>query len=209
MIKQKIFNFNFNLNDNNSNFFVNSTNKNAFDGITSQNLKGIFLVGPNKSGKSSLADIWLNKFNGIKFNNNFEQIINNYKNVLIDDIDRKNNEENLFHILNHCKLNNLRILITSKYQIKDMQLGLNDLISRIKTFNFFEIYKPDDEMLINLLTKLFVEKQFVINSNDIFKYILNNAERSYENVFNIVNKLDKLSLEKKRQLTIPLIKEIL
>ncbi len=209
MIKQKIFNFNFNLNDNNSNFFVNSTNKNAFDGITSQNLKGIFLVGPNKSGKSSLADIWLNKFNGIKFNNNFEQIINNYKNVLIDDIDQQNNEENLFHILNHCKLNSLNILITSKYQIKDMQLGLNDLISRIKTFNFFEIYKPDDEMLINLLTKLFVEKQFVINSNDIFKYILNNAERSYEDVFNIVNKLDKLSLEKKRQLTIPLIKEIL
>jgi len=209
MIKQKIFNFNFNLNDNNSNFFVNSTNKNAFDGITSQNLKGIFLVGPNKSGKSSLANIWLNKFNGIKFNNNFEQIINNYKNVLIDDIDQQNNEENLFHILNHCKLNSLNILITSKYQIKDMQLGLNDLISRIKTFNFFEIYKPDDEMLINLLTKLFVEKQFVINSNDIFKYILNNAERSYEDVFNIVNKLDKLSLEKKRQLTIPLIKEIL
>ena len=209
MIKQKIFNFNFNLNDNNLNFFVNSTNKNAFDGITSQNLKGIFLVGPNKSGKSSLANIWLNKFNGIKFNNNFEQIINNYKNVLIDDIDQQNNEENLFHILNHCKLNSLNILITSKYQIKDMQLGLNDLISRIKTFNFFEIYKPDDEMLINLLTKLFVEKQFVINSNDIFKYILNNAERSYEDVFNIVNKLDKLSLEKKRQLTIPLIKEIL
>jgi len=35
------------------------------------------------------------------------------------------------------------------------------------------------------------------------------VDRSYEGIFNIVQKLDSLSLEKKRQLTIPLIKEIL
>ena len=64
-------------------------------------------------------------------------------------------------------------------------------------------------MLLNILTKLFVDKQFIINSNDIFEFIIRRANRSYEEIINIVNKLDKLSLEKKRQLTIPLIKEIL
>ena len=64
-------------------------------------------------------------------------------------------------------------------------------------------------MLLNILTKLFIEKQFIINSDEIFSYILNRANRSYEDMFEIVNKLDTLSLEKKRQLTIPLIKEIL
>ena len=64
-------------------------------------------------------------------------------------------------------------------------------------------------MLLNILTKQFVDKQFVINSYEIFQYIIKHSNRSYLNMINIVNKLDTLSLEKKRQLTIPLIKEIL
>ena len=64
-------------------------------------------------------------------------------------------------------------------------------------------------MLLNILTKLFIEKQFIINSFEIFDYILNRANRSYDNMIKIVKELDTLSLEKKRQLTIPLIKEIL
>ena len=64
-------------------------------------------------------------------------------------------------------------------------------------------------MLLNILTKQFVDKQFILNSNSIFDYILKRANRSYAGMIKIVEKLDKLSLEKKRQLTIPLIKEIL
>ena len=64
-------------------------------------------------------------------------------------------------------------------------------------------------MLLSILTKLLIDKQFIINSNDIFEYILRRIDRSYQGVYEIVKKLDILSLEKKRQLTIPLIKEIL
>ena len=83
------------------------------------------------------------------------------------------------------------------------------MISRLKIFSYFKIENPDDDMLLNILTKLFSEKQFVINSYDIFEFIIKRANRSYEDMFKIVDCLDKLSLEKKRQLTIPLIKEIL
>ena len=64
-------------------------------------------------------------------------------------------------------------------------------------------------MLLVILTKLLVDKQFIINSNEIFEYILRRVDRSYQGVYEIVKKLDILSLEKKRQLTIPLIKEIM
>ena len=87
--------------------------------------------------------------------------------------------------------------------------GYGDLISRLKSLDYFEISNPDDDMLLNILTKLFTDKQFIINSYEIFEFIIKRANRSYENMINIVNKLDNLSLEKKRQLTIPLIKEIL
>ena len=59
------------------------------------------------------------------------------------------------------------------------------------------------------MTKLFSDKQIIIKNKDIFDYIFNRVNRSYIDLYLFVEKLDKLSLEKKRQLTIPLIKEII
>ena len=167
------------------------------------------MQGPNKSGKSYLANLWKKMNNAILFDNNFKYIINNSKNILIENINNKLNEENLFHILNHCNSNKLNVLITSNIDIDTINFSLQDLTSRLKIFSFLEIKQPDDDMLINLLTKYFIEKQFIINSKDIFQYIIKHTDRTYENMYNLVNKLDTLSIEKKRQLTIPLVKEIL
>ena len=64
-------------------------------------------------------------------------------------------------------------------------------------------------MIKIIFTKLLIEKQFIIKNPEIFEFLINRIERSYQSIYNLVDKLDKLSLEKKRQLTIPLIKEIL
>ncbi len=209
MSKQKYFNFKFSNFYNYNDFYVNETNTNAVEGILDNNFDNKFLIGPNKSGKTFLGNIWLKKNKAINFNKNFNDIINNKKAVFIDDIEKKNNEEEIFHIINHCKLYKIKILVTSNLNINEINFSLKDLISRLKSFSLYKIENPDDDMLLKILTKLFVDKQFVINSNDIFPYILKRANRSYEEMIFIVEKLDSLSLEKKRQLTIPLIKEIL
>ena len=54
-----------------------------------------------------------------------------------------------------------------------------------------------------------MEKQFIIKNKDIFEFLLKRVNRTYEDIYNLVNKMDKLSLEKKRQLTIPLIRELI
>ena len=190
------------------NFFVNKTNFHAFNRLINQESTFAFLYGPKKSGKSFLSNIWKNKYNAIKLSNNFEELIKKKDNILIDDL-YFFDQEIIFHLVNYCILNNLRILITSPYKINDINFKFNDLPSRLKTFSFLEINKPDDEMLLTILTKLLVDKQFIVNSNDIFEYILRRVDRSYKGIYDIVDKLDILSLEKKRQLTIPLIKEIL
>ena len=209
MSKQKYFNFKFSNFNNYNDFYVNETNTNAVEGILDNNFENKFLIGPNKSGKTFLGNIWLKKNKAINFNKNFNDIINNKKAVFIDDIEKKNNEEEIFHIINHCKLYKIKILVTSNLNINEINFSLKDLISRLKSFSLYKIENPDDDMLLKILTKLFVDKQFVINSDDIFPYILKRANRSYEEMIFIVEKLDSLSLEKKRQLTIPLIKEIL
>ena len=207
-MKQKSFNYQFKDTINESNFFVNSTNFNAFNNLINHDSELTFLYGPKKSGKSYLSQIWLNKNNAIQLKNNFEYILTKKQNILIDNL-LFYNQENIFHIVNHCILNSLKILITSNKKINDIKFKFKDLSSRLKTFSNLEIEKPNDEMLLTILTKLLVEKQFMIKHKDIFEYIIRRVDRSYYSIHEIVTKLDTLSLEKKRQLTIPLIKEIL
>ena len=209
MNKQKYFNFKFTNEKNELDFYINDTNFEAYDGIINKNNQNLFLTGPRKSGKSHIESIWLKKNNAIKYENNFEYLIKNNFNILIENLNKKYDQEKIFHIINHSKLYGLNIFITSNYSINELDFSLEDLTSRLKTFSFFEIKKPDDDMLLNILTKLFIEKQFIINSHELFTYIIKRANRSYEEMLIIVEKLDSLSLEKKRQLTIPLIKEIL
>ena len=208
MIKQKSFSYQFKHIYNETNFFVNKTNFNCFNTLINNNNKQSFLFGPKKSGKSFLSQIWLKKNNGLELKENFELLLDYKKNVLIDEL-LLFDEEKIFFVVNNCILNNLNLLITSSKKINEINFKFKDLSSRLKTFSNLEIEQPDDEMLITILTKLLVEKQFIINSNDIFEYVLRRVDRSYEAIHEIVNKLDVLSLEKKRQLTIPLIKEIL
>ena len=207
-MEQKIFTYKFNQNLDVTNFFINESNNHAFNGIINNNYNNSYLFGPIKSGKSFLGKIWLSKNNAIELKNNFDYIIENKKNVLIDEI-LFYDQENIFHIINNCILNNSKLLITSKKKINEIDFKFKDLSSRLKTFNSFEIFQPNDEMLLTILTKLLIDKQFIIKSNDIFEYILRRVDRSYKGIHEIVSKLDILSLEKKRQLTIPLIKEIL
>ena len=61
MSKQKYFNFKFSNFNNYNDFYVNETNTNAVEGILDNNFENKFLIGPNKSGKTFLGNIWLKK----------------------------------------------------------------------------------------------------------------------------------------------------
>ena len=168
------------------------------------------MYGPKKSGKSHLLNIWKDNYNALMFHKNFNEIISSKKNVAIDDIFNSKSEEEIFHIINHCNLFNLKILITSSIKLQDYNSTFLDLFSRLRTFFYLEINEPNDEMCKILMTKLFYEKQIIVKNKEIFDFILKSSfNRTYNDIYLLVNKLDKLSLEKKRQLTIPLIKEIL
>ncbi|MBI04449.1 MAG: hypothetical protein CMI96_01370 [Pelagibacteraceae bacterium] len=210
MKKQKFFNFDSYNNMDINNFFVNDTNIHSFETLTKNTLnKNILLVGPKKSGKTHLANIWMKKNDSVFFNKNFKEIISIKKNIIFDTDLTTSSEEDLFHIINHCFLNSLKILVITSFDLFEYNFKLPDLKSRLKSFFYTRIKLPDDEMLLNILTKKLTEKQFIINNKDIFDYLLNHVTRSYEEINNVIDKIDNLSLEKKRQLTIPLIKEIL
>ena len=207
---QKIFNYQFSSKNKHENFFVNLTNQKAYDLTILDNFnQNIFLFGPKKSGKSYLASLWKNKNDAIEYKNNFSTIIETKKNVVIDDVLGKSSDENIFHLINHCKLNHLKMYFVSSVDINNYDFKFKDLYSRLREFTYIEINAPDDEMCKMLMVKLFSDKQIIIKNKEIFDFVFKRLNRTYLDIYIFVEKLDRLSLEKKRQLTIPLIKEIL
>jgi len=207
---QQYFNYQFIEKKDENNYFVNETNRDAFDVITDNNFdQNIFLFAPKKSGKSHLINIWKEKNNALIFYKNFSKIIKSNNNVAVDDTLLSRSEEELFHIINHCKLFNLKIFLTSSVDLNNLNFKLKDLYSRLRSFYYLKINMPNDEMCKMYMTKLFLEKQIIIKNKEIFDYIFNRVNRTYIDIYSVVEKIDNLSLEKKRQLTIPLIREIL
>ncbi len=210
-MEQSFFNYdlspNFSIND----YFVGSSNIEAYKLlINTTNINNLFLLGPPKSGKTHLAFIWQKKFNAIIYNNtNINQILENKFNIVIDNIFINLKEEELFHIINHCSASNCKILVTSNIKLNEYNFRLKDLSSRLKTFINVNINLPDDELLVNLMTKLFHDKQIIVKNPEIFHYIIKRVDRSYEKIFYLIDKIDNLLMKKNKQLTIPIIKELI
>tara|TARA_B100000029_G_C17238906_1_gene838278 strand:- start:96 stop:737 length:642 start_codon:yes stop_codon:yes gene_type:complete len=195
-------------------FLISNSNKDAFQSIIEKSIKinNIYLYGPNKSGKSHLASIWLKRNNGINIELNKitnQSIIEINQNILIEDIYKNLNEEKLFFLINNINEKNKKILITSNNKPLNYNFKIKDLSSRIKSFYFLEIKKPDDYLLTNLIIKLFNDKQIKIKDKKVISYIISHIDRTFDNVFLAVKKIDEYSLSNNREINIPLIKEII
>ena len=212
IMKQTTFEYNILPKHNLENFFVSEANKEAYNFIINKNKFNDYsiLYGPSKSGKSHLGLIWKEMNNAAIYDNdNYNDIIQCKKNIFVDNFLDGLNEENLFHLINHCFNNNLKILLCADKLVSNYVFKLKDLSSRLKSFNFVGIKKPDDELIVNLINKLLYDKQIIINNSEIFSYVLKRINRTYKDIYLLVDKIDKLSLEKKRELTVPLIKELI
>ena len=127
-------------------------------------------------------------------------IIENFKNNIDEDL--------LYSILNQSKLLDNFLLINSRISIKDYDLNLLDLKSRLNSFIFIGIDLPNDDLLRVVITKSLSDKQISI-SPKLSDYIINNVERSYEKMFKFIKDLDELSLSTGKSININLIKKVL
>jgi len=141
-------------------------------------------------------------------NNNSLSLIKLKECFIIDEY-QNNVEEKLFYtILNQCYLSNQYIIINSSKPIQLFEIKLNDLKSRLGSFVNVGIDLPTDELIKVIISKNFSDKQVKIDSKSL-EYILKNIDRSYEGIFNLINKLDNLSLSTGKSININLIKTVL
>ena len=214
---QLIFKFPFSKKYYDQDFFVSSNNFSAYKLIEdwpSWPGKWLNIFGSKGSGKTHLAKILEKKIDKIKLieakdiKNEIVQELNNLDCLIIDGYNNNIDEKLLYSILNHSKQLENYILINSISSIKNLEFDLEDLKSRIRSFLFFGIELPTDDLLKVIISKTLSEKQISINPK-LSDFIINNVERSYEKMFKFLRDVDELSLSTGKSININLIKKVL
>tara|TARA_B100000963_G_scaffold348828_1_gene357002 strand:- start:413 stop:1069 length:657 start_codon:yes stop_codon:yes gene_type:complete len=214
---QLIFKFPFSKKYYKQDFFVSSNNFSAYKLIESwPNWPGKWLniFGSKGSGKTHLAKILEKKINRIKLidakniRNEVIKDLNDLDCLIIDNYENNIEEKLLYSILNQSKQLENYILINSISSIKNLELNLEDLKSRISSFLFIGIELPTDDLLKVIISKTLSDKQISINPK-LSDFIINNVERSYEKMFKFLKDVDELSLSTGKSININLIKKVL
>jgi len=216
LMSQLIFNFPFTTNYFEEDFFVSSSNFEAYKLIETWPKwpsRNINIYGPTGCGKSHLASILKKKINSFFINasdisNNSLALIKLKECLIIDNYENNIEENLLYTIINQTHQSNQYVIINSDQPISSLEIKLEDLKSRLNSFSKITIDLPTDDLIKVVLTKNFSDKQIQID-NKLIDFILKHINRSYEDIFNFIKKIDELSLSTGKSININLIKKVL
>lgn len=176
----------------------------------------MILYGEKASGKTHLAHIFadMHKESSVIMSaysvmeEGIPALVSKYKYIVLENAGKGVPEVNLFHLFNFAKDERARLLITAEKPYTEWGLKLPDLSTRLATAMAIGIPSPSDEMIVALLMKMFSDRQIYV-AEEVFSYVISHTERSFSSIKNIVESADKLSLEEKRKITVPLIKKVM
>ena len=114
----------------------------------------------------------------------------------------------LFNGFNYCLNKNTKILFSSNDFIKNLNVKLADLESRLSTVLPVEILNPTDDEKMNLINFELQQRGLEIKDKEM-KYIFTHHSRDLNNLLNLAEKLDEISHQEKKSISINLIKKII
>ena len=170
------------------------------------------LAGPVGSGKSHLAAIWQEKSGATPIHphaGSGSAAIAAAGPVLFEDAERQGfDDTELFHVINSVRENGHSLLVTSRLWPMSWPVTLPDLRSRLKAATVVEIGEPDEDLLAQVIVKLFADRQLYIDDK-LVGYIVTRKERSLAAAQTIVDRLDRLALARGTRITRQLAAEVL
>ncbi len=199
-------------------FYISECNKMAVNLLEDwknwPNLKHV-LSGPPASGKTHLGRIWAKQANASYTDARSLKIKNIDKiattALVIDNISELNSQKDLegslFHLHNILQERELPFLLIGTGSPQFWKISLSDLRSRIEGTRNAQIGELDDKLFPLIMAKLFADRQ-MYPSPDVFEYLSRRIDRSFLSIYSIVEKIDRVSIEKKRPITRSLVAKI-
>jgi len=117
-------------------------------------------------------------------------------------------EQTVFHLYNRLKDSGRSLLMSSHTSPPALPIVLPDLKSRILGCVVYHIENLSDQGKLDALRMRASVRGFDL-PEDVAQFILRRASRDTVALFHLLNQLDDASLQEKRKLTIPFVKDIL
>ena len=161
------------------------------------------LVGPEGSGKSHLAQAWAAKAGAAILRSEGS---GHHGPVLIEQAESFDAEA-LFHLINRAP-NEGGLLLTSRLRPVAWPAALPDLRSRLNALTVAELHEADDELLEQVILKLFRERN-IRPAEDVLPYMLRRIERSVAAARDLVERIDVAADAEQRPVSRVLVRQIL
>ena len=207
-------------------FFISEENSHLLSLLKDSDfLDDLFIYGTKESGKTFLLQAMCNSYSSMsksslyiplrKVMNYGIEIFESLENIdliCIDGIEEVISkiewEKAIFNLINKALISESRLILTSSKDLKSLNFSLPDLESRIRKFQSYELHPINDKDIFDALK--YISKLTSINLGDKeAKYLVTYSQRNISNLVHILESLDQLSMEMKRKITIPLIKEVI
>ena len=166
----------------------------------------LVLHGPKGAGKTHLAAIWQERTGAACLDvKGLAQPLELDASgcYVIDEALPPTDEVALLQLYNRLREDRGFLLLTALLPVAQWGIRLPDLASRLLAAPAAAIGAPDDELLAALLLKMFDDRQLQV-PEPVIRYLLIHMERSFAATHVLVDELDRLSLTRKRPITIPL-----
>ncbi len=215
-MSQLVFKFPFKTTYYEKDFFVSSSNFEAYKLIESWpkwSSKQINIFGPSGCGKTHLINILSKKLklltiNAKKFDETINNLVEKFDCIVIENYNKNINENILYSFINQVKQFNKIIIINSSTSLKNFKIDLVDLKSRLSSFLEIKIDLPTDDLIRVIILKTFSDRQIDLGVKNL-EFIIKNIERSYDKIFKFTKDIDNISLSTGKSININLIKKVL
>lgn len=172
----------------------------------------LVIYGESGCGKSHLVEVFCmaTGAKALKLHQDPYQSLGDARVATLDDLclHDETDQQALFHLYNHARETNARILITAQKPPSKWAIDLADLSSRMKSVPSVEIGPPDDQLMEAIMVKLFNDRQLKVD-RAILSYLSVRMERSFRAAQKVVRAIDQQALAQKRKITLPLVREVL
>jgi chromosomal replication initiation ATPase DnaA len=194
-------------------FLVSDSNRAAFEAIErwpAWLAHALVLYGPPGSGKTHLAHLWCER-SGATLIAGDAAVLGEpaaLPSVLAVDDAEGADERALLHLYNLSRERDGSLLLVMRSAPAALPIRLADLASRLRALPVARIEPPDDALLASVLLKHFADRQLRV-APEVVAYLVPRMERSFAAAAAFAARLDRLSLEIRRPITLKLARAVL
>ena len=119
----------------------------------------------------------------------------------------KENEEIFFDLFNRARQSEVNILVSGDSLPVELRV-MKDIKTRLSLTAVFKLEELNDELTVMVIDSQMIERNLKIDPK-VYKYLFKNVSRDLKKLLSTLDDLDQASLQSKKPISIPFVREFL